>query len=109
MNFSLMYLLAKTPASAATAGSGNLLARLFDENTLKRMGAPGVTCSCASAQQFSIMLCTGMSSMIEGSLPQLSSALLDTDTLSQRHIMHADQGPPKHHTMHEALQSRTPW
>lgn len=41
MNFSLMYLLAKTPASAATAGSGNLLARLFDENTLKRMGAPG--------------------------------------------------------------------
>jgi hypothetical protein len=41
MNFSLMYLLAKTPASAATAGSGNIIARLFDENTLKSMGAPG--------------------------------------------------------------------
>jgi hypothetical protein len=41
MNFSLMYLLAKTPASAAKAGSGNIIARLFDENTLKSMGAPG--------------------------------------------------------------------
>jgi hypothetical protein len=41
MNFALMYLLAKTPASAAKAGSGNIIARLFDENTLKGMGAPG--------------------------------------------------------------------
>lgn len=44
MNFALMYLLAKTPARAVSAsrGSGNLLQKLFDENTLKRLGAPGV-------------------------------------------------------------------
>ena len=42
MNFALMYLLAKTPASAASARrGGNLLMKLFDDNTLKRMGAPG--------------------------------------------------------------------
>ena len=46
MNFSLMYLLAKTPTSGGAAASGNLLMRFFDENTLKRLGAPGaVTCS----------------------------------------------------------------
>lgn len=48
MNFALMYLLAKTPSSAATARGGNLVARLFDENTLKGMGAPG-TASHSSA------------------------------------------------------------
>lgn len=41
MNFSLMYLLAKTPSTVAAAGSGSIIARLFDENTLKNMGAPG--------------------------------------------------------------------
>ncbi len=40
MNFSLMYFLAGTPASASRAG-GNIVAKLFDENTLKGMGAPG--------------------------------------------------------------------
>ncbi len=48
MNFSLMYLLAKTPASAAKGGSGNLLAKFFDENTLKGMGAPGADVSLES-------------------------------------------------------------
>ena len=41
MNFALMYLLAKTPPSASSAARGNLLQKLFDENTLKRLGAPG--------------------------------------------------------------------
>ena len=42
VNFSLMYMLAKTPAQAMGAGSSNPLKALFDTNTLKRMGAPGV-------------------------------------------------------------------
>ena len=42
MNFALMYLLAKTPAAASSAArGGNLIQKLFDENTLKRLGAPG--------------------------------------------------------------------
>jgi hypothetical protein len=41
MNFSLMYLLAPTGAKASAALPKNLLARLFDERTLTRMGAPG--------------------------------------------------------------------
>ncbi len=41
VNFSLMYMLAKTPAQVMGAGSGNMLKALFDTNTLKRMGAPG--------------------------------------------------------------------
>jgi Protein RETICULATA-related len=41
MNFSLMYLLAATGAKATAAMPKNLLARLFDERTLTRMGAPG--------------------------------------------------------------------
>ena len=43
MNFALMYLLAKTPPSASSAARGNLIQKLFDENTLKRLGAPGET------------------------------------------------------------------
>ena len=41
VNFSLMYMLAKTPSQAVGAGSRNLAKALFDTNTLKRMGAPG--------------------------------------------------------------------
>lgn len=41
MNFLLMYLLAPTGAKAGAAVSKNLLAKLFDERTLTKMGAPG--------------------------------------------------------------------
>lgn len=40
MNFSLMYFLAGTHSSSSKA-AGNIIAKLFDENTLKGMGAPG--------------------------------------------------------------------
>lgn len=40
VNFALMYCLAATPTSSAAA-SGSLLQKLFSEQTLKRMGAPG--------------------------------------------------------------------
>lgn len=41
MNFSLMYLLAPTGAKAGAALPKNLIAKLFDERTLTKMGAPG--------------------------------------------------------------------
>ena len=41
MNFSLMYLLAPTGAKANAALPKNLIAKLFDERTLTKMGAPG--------------------------------------------------------------------
>jgi uncharacterized membrane-anchored protein YitT (DUF2179 family) len=41
MNFALMYLLAPTTASAAGAVASRGLAKLFDERTLLKMGAPG--------------------------------------------------------------------
>lgn len=40
LNFSLMYLLAATPATAAGA-KGSIIQKMFSENTLKAMGAPG--------------------------------------------------------------------
>lgn len=40
LNFALMYLLAATPASAAGA-KGSFIQKLFSEQTLKSMGAPG--------------------------------------------------------------------
>jgi len=40
VNFALMYCLAATPASSAAA-KGSLLQKLFSEQTLKSMGAPG--------------------------------------------------------------------
>lgn len=40
MNFSLMYFLAGTRASTSRAAP-NIIAKLFDDNTLKAMGAPG--------------------------------------------------------------------
>ena len=40
VNFALMYCLAATPASSAAA-KGSLLQKLFSEQTLKNMGAPG--------------------------------------------------------------------
>lgn len=41
MNFALMYLLAPTRAGATAAAPRNLIAKLFDERTLTKMGAPG--------------------------------------------------------------------
>lgn len=41
MNFSLMYFLAGTKSASSSKAAGNIIARMFDENTLKRMGAPG--------------------------------------------------------------------
>lgn len=40
VNFALMYVLAATPASSAAA-KGSIIQRLFSEQTLKNMGAPG--------------------------------------------------------------------
>eukprot|EP00210_Caulerpa_lentillifera_P000683 g660.t1 len=40
VNFALMYVLAATPASSAAA-KGSIIQRLFSEQTLKHMGAPG--------------------------------------------------------------------
>lgn len=40
MNFSLMYFLA--PTAGASAGATNLLQKLFSEQTLLGMGAPGL-------------------------------------------------------------------
>eukprot|EP00210_Caulerpa_lentillifera_P002206 g2120.t1 len=41
VNFALMYVLAATPASNATAAKGSIVQKLFSEQTLKNMGAPG--------------------------------------------------------------------
>lgn len=41
MNFALMYLLAPTGAKAGAALPKGLIAKLFDERTLTKMGAPG--------------------------------------------------------------------
>lgn len=41
LNFSLMYLLAATPGSATAGAKGSFIQRMFSEQTLKNMGAPG--------------------------------------------------------------------
>ncbi len=55
VNFSLMYMLAKTPSRAMGAGSRNLLKALFDTNTLKRMGAPGTFLQQCPADVLSLL------------------------------------------------------
>lgn len=41
LNFTLMYLLAPTPVSALGPGKQSIVQKLFSENTLRSMGAPG--------------------------------------------------------------------
>jgi len=65
VNFSLMYMLAKTPSRAMGAGSRNVLKALFDTNTLKRMGAPGTFLQQCAAD----VCCLSWPQMLQHLLP----------------------------------------